>query len=317
MVRNVTPTIEGGLLVAITVIMCLAAAYVPVLGILVEIFCAVPMAVLTARQGAGKGFTALIVATILLAILIGPLQAVLLMTGSGLCGYALGWCVRKNFSAVKIFLTVLIVSSVAQIFMFALWMLVMDISLETQLKMLHEFLDEGLTLAGQMGWLDQSQVPEAKAQVGAQLDSFVFLLPMLVLMSALLNAAVVWFTSKWIFPKLQMKLPSFPPFAEWKFPSVFLYMAAFGAIGMYWGFTRGWTELYGLSLNVTFAALLTGLVQGLSLVSFVMDRYSVSKVLRWILYLLIVFNAFLSQLVALTGLIDMLFDYRKKFLDGR
>ena len=58
--KSVTPTIEGGLLVAITVILGLITVYVPIFGMFAEFFCAVPLAVLTARQGLGKGLTALV-----------------------------------------------------------------------------------------------------------------------------------------------------------------------------------------------------------------------------------------------------------------
>ena len=106
--KSITPTIEGGLLVAITVILGLITVYVPIIGTFLEFFCAVPLAVLTARQGAGKGLTALVVTFILLSMLISPLLAIRLALSFGVCGVALGWCVRKNFNAVRIFFTTLV-----------------------------------------------------------------------------------------------------------------------------------------------------------------------------------------------------------------
>ena len=314
---KVTPTIEGGLLVAITVILCLAAVYVPILGIVVEFFCAVPIAVLTARQGAGKGFMALTVAGILLVMFLGPPAALRLVLSFGLCGVTMGWCVRKNFSAVKIFLTVLIVASAAQMLSIALLLVLMDVNfIEMQITLLRESFAESFNMYEAMG-VDKAQIAESKKQMESGLEALSLLMPTLIMLSAVMNAAAVWFTSKWIFPKLQIKLPQFPPFNEWRFPQIFLYVAAFGAIGMYWGFTRGWTQIYEIALNLTILAMLVGLIQGLALLSFLFDRYKVSKFLRRLFYVLIVLNMFLAQLVAVTGLIDMLFDYRKKFSDGR
>ena len=59
--------------------------------------------------------------------------------------------------------------------------------------------------------------------------------------------------------------------------------------------------------------MLVGLTQGLAIVSFLFDRYKVSKLMRRLLYALILLNMFMAQLVAVTGLLDMFFDYRKKF----
>lgn len=315
--RNLTPTIEGGLLVAIMVILSLVAMYVPILGMLVEFFCAVPMAVLTARQGAGKGFTALAVAAILLVMLLGPFAALRLVLSFGICGIALGWCVRKNFGAVRIFLLTLIVASTAQILSMALLLALMDVNfIEMQMELLRESFTESFGMYEAAG-VDKARIAEAKTQVDAGLEALALLMPTLILLSSLMNTAAVWFTSKWIFPKLQMKLPEFPPFAEWKFPAIFLYVAAFGAIGMYWGFTRGWTQIYEIALNLTISAMFVGLVQGLSLMSFVFDRYNISKFLRRLLYVFVLLNMLLVQLVAVTGLVDMLFDYRKKMTDGR
>ena len=138
------------------------------------------------------------------------------------------------------------------------------------------------------------------------------LIPVLLMFSALFSTVAVWFSARLIFPKLQLKLPQFPPFAQWKFPVAFLYMAAFSLLSLYWGVTRGWTQIYDVSLNLLVVAMLVGLVQGLSLLSFMFDRFNVSKFLRRIFYVLILLNMFFLQLVAVTGLMDMFFDYRRK-----
>ena len=310
--RSVTPTIEGGLLVAITVLIGLVTVYVPILGMFAEFFCAVPLAVLSARQGAGKGLTALVVTFILLSMLISPILATRLALSFGICGVALGWCVRKNFGAVKIFLLTLIVASAAQVLTLGLLVVVMDINLiETQIEMVRESFNESFAMYESLG-VEKARIDEAKSQVEPTLRVMTFLIPTLIMLSALINTLAVWFTAKWIFPKLQLKLPSMPPFAEWKFPSFFCYTAIIGGLGMYWGFTRGWPEIYEIALNLLIVSAIVGLVQGFSLLSAIFDRYKISKIMRRIIYVLLILNMFFVQLVAITGLVDMFFDYRKR-----
>jgi len=310
--KSVTPTIEGGLLVAITIIMGLVAVYVPIIGMFVEFFCAVPLAVLTVRQGAGKGFTALVVTLILLSILISPLMAARIVLSFGICGLALGWCVQKNFGAVRIFLTTMIVASAAQVLSLGLLLAIMDVNfIETQIDLVRESFAESFAMYESMG-VDKAQIAQAKEQVEPAIQTMTFLLPTIIMLTALINTLAVWFTSKWIFPKLQIKLPPFPPFAEWKFPAMFLYVAIISITGLYWGTTRGWTEIYELSLNMLVVSALIGLTQGLSLLSWIFNHYKISKFMRRVFYVLIFLNMFFIQLVAITGLIDMLFDYRKK-----
>ena len=316
MVRSVTPIIESGLLVAITVIISLISFYIPLFGIFIGFFGAVPLAVLTARQGIGKGCTALIVTFILLAMLIHPIISLRLMLSSGLCGVVLGFCVRKNFSAVKIFLATLIVASVGQILSLIIILAFVNVNfISTQMDLIRESFKESFAMYESLG-VDKNRLAEAKAQVEPALQTLIYLMPTVIMLSALVDTLAAWFTSKWIFPKLQMKLPTFPPFAEWKFPAIFLYTAAFGAIGLYWGFTRGWTQIYEIALNLTFISMVLGLVQGFSLLSFILDHYKISKVFRWIFYVLIILNMFFAQLLAITGLVDMLLDYRKRLFKG-
>lgn len=314
--RSVTPTIEGGLLVAITVIMGLVAVYVPLIGMIVEFFCAVPLAILTARQGAGKGLTALVVTFLLLAMLISPLLAARMVLSFGICGVVLGWGVHKNFGAVKIFLSMLIVASAAQILSLWLLLMIMDVNfIETQIEMLRESFNESFAMYESMG-VEKAQINAAKAQVEPALQTLMFLMPTLLMLGALINSVAVWFTAKWIFPKLQMKLPPFPPFNAWKFPALFFYTGTIGGLSLYWGYTRGWVEIYETALNLTVVSMIIGLIQGLSLLSFIFDRYKISKFARRIFYVLLLLNMFFVQLVAITGLMDMMFDYRRRFFKG-
>lgn len=314
--RNITPTIEGGLLVAITLIVGLVSVYVPIIGMFAEFFCAVPLAVLTARQGANKGLTALVVTFILLSMLISPILATRLVLSFGICGVALGWCVRKNFGAAKIFFLTLIVASAAQVLTLLLLIIVMDVNLiDTQIEMVRESFNESFAMYESMG-VEPERINEAKSQVEPALQTLAFLMPTLIMLTALINSLAVWFTARWIFPKLQMKIPNMPPFAEWKFPQIFFYTALVGGLGMYWGFTRGWTEIYEISLNLLIVSALVGLVQGFSLLSVIFDKYKISKTMRRIFYVVLVLNMFFLQLVAITGLVDMLFDYRKRLFKG-
>ena len=47
--NNITPTVEGGLVIAIAVILGLISTYLPVIGMFVDFFWALPFAVLSVR----------------------------------------------------------------------------------------------------------------------------------------------------------------------------------------------------------------------------------------------------------------------------
>ena len=66
-------------------------------------------------------------------------------------------------------------------------------------------------------------------------------------------------------------------------------------------------------MNANMLAIFAGLVQGLALTHCLMQHYKISRLFKILLYVIILTNGFLAQLVALTGLFDMLFDYRRRF----
>ena len=311
--NNVKPVVEGGLLVAISVVLGLAATYLPIVGLAVEFFCAVPFVILTVKQGANKALTALIVSFFLLAMFMGPLLAARLAFTINICGVILGWCITQNFDAVKSFLATFVSSIAAQVTAIAFVLLVMGINFtETEISMLKESFEQSFEFYESVG-VDQAQLNEMKSQVAPMLELMSFLMPTIVVLVSLVNTVACYLTAKWIFQKLRFKfVEPLPPFKEWRFPKVFLYIAAFAILGMYWGATRQWGLVQIISVNATFLAMGVGLIQGLAVFSFAADRYNVSKFLRRLIFLLIILNMMFTQIAAFVGLFDMIFDYRKK-----
>ena len=313
MKSKITPTVEGGLVIAIAVILGLISAYVPIIGMIVDFFWALPFAVLSVRLGVQKATYSLMVSIILLSLFIGPVLTIRLALSYGLTGLALGFAIQKNFSAIKIFMITLMVAFAAQIIAIMLMLFVMDIDfLDTQIAMVKESFDQTFAMYESLG-VDPAQIAEAKSQVEPAVSLLSMLMPTLLLLMAIINTVICFYTSKWIFPKIGLSVPEMPSFAQWRFPPVFAYLMVMALLGLYWGETRNLTLLYTVSVNANILALLVGFIQGLAVLSFVAERFNVSKVIRRLICLIIILNFMLFQIVAFTGLFDMLFDYRSRF----
>ncbi|MBQ7705630.1 MAG: YybS family protein [Selenomonadaceae bacterium] len=314
MSSKITPTVEGGLLTAIAVILGLVSTFLPVIGLFVEFFCAVPIVVLTVRQGAGKGFVALTASFLILTMFIGPLLSMRIALSFGICGLVLGWCISKNFDAVKCFVATFITAFFAQIAAILILTFVMGINvMDSELSSVQEMFNEVFKTYEEAG-VDKQAIEQIREQVAPTLKLMSYLLPFLLALMGLINAAICYLTSKWIFPKLRMKfVEPMPPFAEWRFPKIFLYLAAFSTIGVYWGSSRSWDLLYTISINVQFFSMCAAFVQGLSVLSAVADKYNLGKFWRRVFFIMSILNMLLIVIVSFTGLFDMVFDYRKKF----
>lgn len=310
---KITPTVEGGLVIAISVILGLISTYVPVIGMFVDFFWALPFAVLSVRLGAQKAAYALMAAILLLSLFIGPVLTIRLALSYGLTGLALGFAIQKNFSAIKIFMIVLMVSFAAQIIAMMLLLFIMDIDfIDTQIAMVKESFEQTFSLYETLG-VDKAQIDQARSQVEPAVALLSMLIPTLLLLMALINTVIYFYVAKWIFPKIGLYVPEMPPFSQWQFPPVFAYLMVMALLGLYWGETRNLTLLYTVSVNANILALLVGFIQGLAVLSFVADRFNVSKLIRRLIFLIVILNFMLFQIVAFTGLFDMFFDYRSRF----
>lgn len=306
------PTVEGGLLIAVSLILGLASVYLPVLGAIVEFFWTVPFTILTVRQGLSRAITALVAATILLILFVGPVLALRLSIAFGPIGLAIGYCLQRKFNAVQIFIVTLGAAFAAQLMSLAFLFFVMDIDfLDTQVTLIREAFEDSFMMYSEMG-VDQATIEQARASVEPTISAMVMLMPTIIMLMALLNALISYWASKMILRKLDVAMPEFPNFAEWRFPIGFLYLMGFALVGMYWGATREIEILSSMSINANVLAMSVGLIQGLSLISFAADRYKLSKFVRRLIYLVVLINGLLLQAVAFTGLFDMYFDYRRR-----
>ena len=315
MKNNITPTVEGGLLIAISVILGLCANYLPILGAVVEFFCAVPFVILTVRHGIGKSLLALTVSFFLLSMFMGPILSARIAITLNICGVMLGYCIEKNFSTVKSFIATFMTAIFAQSLAIYILMAAMGINFtETELSMLRESFQESFALYESMG-VDEAQLAEMKNQVEPIINLISYLMPTIIILMALLNTVACYLTSKWIFIKLRFKfIEPLPKFSAWRFPIFFLYLAAFAAIGLYWSTTRNLNLLYIVSVNSMIFATAIGFLQGLAVLTCAADKYNVSKFVRRLLFVVIILNGLFLQIVSFIGLLDMIFDYRKKLL---
>ena len=254
--NNITPTVESGLVIAIAVILGLISTYLPIIGMLVDFFWALPFAILSIRLGIRTAAFALMATIILLSLFIGPLLTIRLALSFGFAGLAIGFAIQKNFSAVKIFILTLTVSFASQMVAMAILLFVMDINfMDTQIEMVRESFEQSFELYETLG-VDPSQINEAKAQVEPAISLLSILMPTLLLLMALINTVICFYSAKWILPKIGLSISDFPPFSTWRFPVTFFYLMVLALLGIYWGSTRNLNLLYTVSVNANILALI-------------------------------------------------------------
>ena len=313
MANKINSMTESGILAAITVVMALIAVYVPMLGIVAVLLWPLPMIVLIVRHGLRWGIMSVLVAAILTAVLVEPLISLRLALAFAPGGIALGIGYRRGWPGVRIFTVGVIVSLAAKMAALGLVFLITNIPPFTmQFDALNDSFQKSVEIYQSFN-MTEEQIEQAKETFSQNMQLVKLLLPMVVVLMGLMDTALNFVIGGKVLHRLGHDVPVFPKFTEWRLPKAFLYLFGFSLVGMYWGTTRELALLYQVSLNGNMIATFAGIIQGVALYQNMTERYHWSKILSTVVLVFIVLNGVLLQLLAFTGLFDMVFDYRRRF----
>ena len=120
--------VESGILAALAVVMAVVAVYIPVLGMFVNFIWPLPIIACGVRNGFKWSLLTTVVAGLIAAMIINPLQAFILVAVFGILGLVLGECMRRNANPLTILAFGSVGAIVAMIINFAIAFLIMDIN---------------------------------------------------------------------------------------------------------------------------------------------------------------------------------------------
>lgn len=308
--NKLRPLTESSLLTAITVIIAIAGIYIP----FVILFWTLPLTIITTKHNLKYGICSVLISSIILCLFLTPVTAIPLIASSVPLALTLGVGFHRGWSAVKIF-TVSFVASLVGTALFLIltfYLTGINIFLEQINAFRTAMLDTNDAFSS-MGLGTEAMI-DANKQAAHIVEVLILVLPMMFVLNALLKLVINYLASSFLLKRLGItNINSLPPFTLWHFPKIFVYIYAFALLGMYWGDTRDIALLYQTSLNMYLFANVIGLIQGLSVIRFFYKIKNWPKAI-WIFIIIMLFlNMVIAQIIALFGLFDMIFDYRRRF----
>ena len=310
---KMSPVTESGLLTTLNVVLVLAAVYLPFIGILLMLVWPLPLIVLVVRHGLRRGMMAAVITGLFAAVFTGPMMALRLVLDFVPIGLLLGWAFVRNWSGVRALAFAIFVALVGQAASIGAFLLVTEINpLTLQANFIQLAGDSYLQLYEGLG-VSEEALTQTREEIEQVVKTVTYLIPFVFILIGVLYGGIAYLSGRKLLKRLGYVVADFPPVHEWRLSLAFLYLFGFALVGLYWGGTRQIMWLYQLSLNANALAIFAGLFQGLVLVHCVFRHFRVSTALRLVFYVFILMNPFLAQVVAMTGLIDMIFDYRQRF----
>lgn len=304
--------VEAGIMSAIAIVFALISAYVPIIGVFVNLIWPVPIILLGIRHGFRWSVMATVVAAVIIAILMHPLQAIGIVVGFGLIGIVLGHAFRAGFGPFKAILWGAAASLVSKIAVIGLGIAITGINPLNMFEgdMMEKTLTQVTDIYRGFG-IPETTLVQMQEQMQAVFKLFQIVLPAGFVLASVFDTYLNYVVARAVLRRLGHHIPSFPPFKEWTMPRAVLFAFIAAVALMYFGKTQELKLLFNIGMNIQFAASVLLIGQGLALFYFLADKYNLSRLIRNIILVLIISNGFLTQIVIFAGVYDLAVDYRQ------
>lgn len=312
--RSARPLVESALLAALGAVMMLIAWYVPFIGVVVGLVSPLPAAVAVIRHGVRWGVLSSAVTMLVLAPFVGWVTALGLWVVNGAMGVSFGFAVRRGYRSTLVLITAALGSFVAVVAEFLSAYFVLGLTLGKQIDEMISLWSEAIEINKKI--LGPNPVIDDFAKMLPSKDMMISMLPAVVFLAAFILAFVNFELFRRILPRLGYNLEGLPPFSRWIFPEP---VAILGMVSI---LTPMVVAQFGLSApgvvqamnNITVVTSLLFVGEALAVATFYLLRAGLPRLMVGFF----IFAALsmtmgsgpLSLMVALFGMIDILFDFR-------
>lgn len=309
--------VEGALMAGLSVVLIMAGALLPLIGMVILLFCGVPVTIVTVRQGSFVGGVSAVLTALLISILLGPLNGLAYGLQFLLIAWIFGWMFGHRKSAAKTLGAGVLASTVATVFLAVISFALMGFSLDTMRAEIDNYLNEMMVFYESSGMLTQMAaqgmtLEQLRATAESMLLVMLQLSPAIMVIFSAFSAVINYAVTTRVLKRLRIKIPRLPDPKRWSLPT-----NAIWALILVWALWLAedyihlsWLTLIAQNILLIFGALL--FLQGISVSAywFGFEKMSVGMKILTVAFLIFFFTGFLVA-CTLIGLGDLLFDFRK------
>ena len=311
--RKTSAMVEAGILAAIAVVMALISIYVPVVGAFVNFVWPLPIIICGMRNGLKYSIMTLLVATIIVAIIISPVQAFFLGIIFGLIGLVLGECLHRHMAPTKILLYGSLSAIVALVLNIVMSFAILDIDPIAMVFGQFEKSIEEMPEMYRKFNMSEEQIKESVAQYTQMVKMMRIIMPGAILISAPLISFINYYVAKKILGRLGESFEDLPPFVNWIIPTWVLapYFLSLAGVTYYYVQKQTETWMYNACVNVQTVCTFALIIQAIVLVYWYVKNKNKPRWWADIATGLIFIIPLFSQIMVYVGAFDMVMDFRK------
>ncbi|WPC41900.1 YybS family protein [Clostridium sp. JS66] len=305
--------VEAGLISTLIVVIMLANLYVPVLAVVGKLILPIPVIILYIRHNLKVTLAAVVVSSIIVAMLSDPIQAFQCLIILGTVGVTLGYCIKhkKSNSLTLIMLTIMSAIGITVSFV----ILVHLAGQQGIIDFLSNQLQQSVSMAKQMNagmglTKEQSAVLDSIYEF-AKPDNLTKNFLLIIILSGFMSACLNYYVTRVILKKLKYDIVEVKPFTNFYINSK---MAAIVAIFILIGVLLTKNNM-SIGSSITTAGY--GILQIILLLNgaafvlyYLRNKFNMSKLISNLILIFTILSPLLVVFIYL-GLIDILLDFRK------
>lgn len=304
---------EGAILAALVALFAVATRYLPLVGIATALLCPLPLAVLVIRHGFRVAAVAAIVATLVGAMLAGPLVGLAILVSFGPIGLVLGIGARRGWPAVRTVLAGGVVSFVATVLNYLGLMGGARVSMDEMASTMERSVEMSVGLYARMG-LPQAQIEAATAQMREVARLMPYLLPAILAFGALFAAWLNYEVGRRVLDRFGYRLPVLPPVRTWRVPVAGIWLLLLGYLLMALGSqpgahaalqSAGWSVMLGMQAVFSLQGIVAGWV--------ILGNYGFGRFAQAMAVMLAVAVPALGVVAFLLGILDTALRVRERW----
>jgi uncharacterized protein YybS (DUF2232 family) len=306
--------VEGAFLAAITAVLFIISIYIPLLGTLVSFLCPLPIIILCLRHSIKFAVIATFISGILVTTLAGPLQGLMVLLGFGILGLTLGFGIKKELPLTDIIIIGSIASLISKglILLIGFWILDLNAVL-FDVEEIDKIIIQSLNFYSNMG-LSPEQLATLKDSLTQTISMIKVAFPGMIILASIFDTILNYWVARLVLKRFGYKLANFPPFFSWRASKSFFWSYLLGMVLIILGTTYKIPLLNKIGINIQVLFAVVFLIYGLSLTGFILERFKIKNFLKWVIYILVCFQPFLSQIVVWAAMLDIWIDFRKLLL---
>jgi uncharacterized protein YybS (DUF2232 family) len=310
-VKNVRKLTEGAILLAAFAVLLLLTIYVPFLGMIVNLFLAVPFMLFAAKND-GKSIIVFLIASLLLSFIVGTIMSLPLTLAYGTTGVVIGYLIQKQKNMGVLFLTGSLVFLVNLIIIYVSSIVLFEVDMITQMiEIMRESFNTSADLLKNFGNTQDSE--KVLEQFNNGLNLIKTLIPTLFVLSSFFIVFIMQLISFPIIKRFGVKVEKWKSFKEISLPKSLLYYFLLTLLVSMFIKPEEGTFWYMAIINMTYILQFMMILQGYTFIFYYFDKKGFSKAISITIAIVSFLIPIFLYIVGILGIIDLGFDLRKSF----